>query len=183
VSPSGLAPDGDTVLSPPGRRRIYSNRGIEVAAELVSRRTGADFGVLLRERVLDPLGMSGTVLSGSPAHGARGPVRDLAVLGRELLSPTLVPALMADATRPAFAGLAGVLPGFGRQDPNGKSPHWTGTRNSAATFGHFGQSGSFLWVDPAAKLACAALADTPFGEWAVQAWPELSDAVLAEFAP
>ncbi|HEU4349395.1 MAG TPA: serine hydrolase domain-containing protein [Actinoplanes sp.] len=188
---SGVAPDGDTVLSPPGRRRIYSNRGIEVAADLVASRTGADFATLLRERVLEPLGMSGTVLSGSPAHGAGGPVRDLAALGRELLAPTLVPALMDEAVRPVFPGLAGVLPGFGRQDPNdwglgfeirdGKSPHWTGTHNSAATFGHFGQSGSFLWVDPAAGLACAAVADRPFGEWAAQAWPELSDAVLAEF--
>ena len=55
-------------------------------------------------------------------------------------------------------------------------------RNSATTFGHFGQSGSFLWVDPDAGLACASLADRPFGEWAAQAWPALSDAVLAEFA-
>jgi CubicO group peptidase (beta-lactamase class C family) len=189
---SGLAPDGDTVLAPPGRRRIYSNRGIEVAAHLVAHRAGTDFARLLRERVLGPLGMSGTVLTGSPAHGAEGPVRDLAALGRELLAPTLMPALTADAVRPAFPGLAGVLPGFGRQDPNdwglgfeirdGKSPHWTGARNSAAAFGHFGQSGSFLWVDPAAGLACAALADRPFGEWAARAWPELSDAVLADFA-
>jgi CubicO group peptidase (beta-lactamase class C family) len=189
---SGLAPDGDAVLSAPGRRRIYSNRGIEVAAELVARRTGADFAALLRERVLDPLGMSGTELTGSPAHGARGPVRDMAALGRELLAPTLVPDLMAEAVRPVFPGLGGVLPGYGRQDPNdwglgfeirdGKSPHWTGTRNSTATFGHFGQSGSFLWVDPEAGLACAAVADRPFGEWAVQAWPPLSDAVLDEFA-
>jgi len=162
-----------------------------VAAQLVEHRTGIAFDALLRERVLTPLGMAGTVLAGSPAHGARGPVRDLAVLGRELLSPTLVPALMADASRPAFPGLAGVLPGFGRQDPNdwglgfeirdAKSPHWTGTRNSAGTFGHFGQSGSFLWVDPVAGLACAGLADRPFGEWAARAWPALSDAVLAEF--
>jgi CubicO group peptidase (beta-lactamase class C family) len=189
---SGLAPDGDAVLSLPGRRRIYSNRGIEVAAQLVASRTGTDFAALLSERVLGPLAMSGTVLYGSPAHGARGPVRDLAILGRELLVPTLVPALMADATRPVFPGLAGVLPGFGRQDPNdwglgfeirdGKSPHWTGARNSPATFGHFGQSGSFLWVDPEVGLACAGLADRPFGEWAAQAWPELSDAVLTEFA-
>jgi len=188
---SGLAPDGDSVLSPPGRRRIYSNSGIEVAAGLVADRLGVDFAILLRERVLEPLGMNGTELSGSPAHGARGPVRDLAALGRELLAPTLVPALMADATRPVFPGLPGVLPGFGRQDPNdwglgfeirdGKTPHWTGAHNSAATFGHFGQSGSFLWVDPVAGLACAGLADRPFGEWAVRAWPELSDGVLAEF--
>jgi CubicO group peptidase (beta-lactamase class C family) len=188
---SGLATDSDDVLSAPGRRRIYSNRGIEVAAGLVAKRAGGDFAALVRERVLDPLGMSGTELTGSPAHGARGPVRDLAGLGRELLAPTLVPSLMAEATRPAFPGLAGVLPGFGRQDPNdwglgfeirdAKSPHWTGRHNSPATFGHFGQSGSFLWVDPVAGLACAGLADRPFGEWAAQAWPPLADAVLAEF--
>jgi CubicO group peptidase (beta-lactamase class C family) len=188
---SGVAPDGDTVLSPPGRRRIYSTRGFELAAQLVERNTGAGFGALVRDRVLGPLAMSGTVLSGSPAHGATGPVRDLAALGRELLAPTLVPQLMAEAVRPAFPGLAGVLPGFGRQDPNdwglgfeirdGKTPHWTGTHNSGATFGHFGQSGSFLWVDPVAGLACAAVADRPFGEWAAQVWPEVSDAVLDEF--
>lgn len=188
---SGLGPDGDTVLSPPGRRRIYSNRGIEVAADLVATRTGVPFGDLLQQRVLDPLGMTGTVLDGSPAHAGRGPVADLARLGRELLRPTLVPELMPEATRPVFPGLAGVLPGYGRQDPNdwglgfelrdGKSPHWTGTRNSSRTFGHFGQSGSFLWVDPELGLACAALADRPFGDWAIAAWPALSDAVIAEF--
>ena len=188
---SGLAPDGDQVLAPPGRRRIYYNRGIEVAAALVAKRTGTDFGQLLGERVLGPLGMTGTVLDGSPAHGARGPIDDLARLGRELLAPTLVPGLMAEATRPVFPGLAGVLPGFGRQDPNdwglgfelrdGKSPHWTGARNSPATFGHFGQSGSFLWADPVRPLALAGLADRPFGAWAVQAWPSLSDAVIAQF--
>ncbi|HEY7274291.1 MAG TPA: serine hydrolase domain-containing protein [Actinoplanes sp.] len=188
---SGLAPDENTVIGPPERRRIYSNRGIEVAADLVAERAGAPFDRLLRERVLVPLGMDGTVLSGSPAHGARGPVSDLARLGRELLAPTLVPALMPEATRPVFPGLAGVLPGFGRQNPNdwglgfeirdGKHPHWTGSGNSPATFGHFGQSGSFLWVDPEAGLACASVADRAFGEWAVEAWPPLSDAVLQEF--
>jgi CubicO group peptidase (beta-lactamase class C family) len=189
---SGLAPDGDAVLSPPGKRRIYSNRGIEVAADLVAERANVDFGTLLADRVLHPLGMTATVVDGSPAHGGRGPVTDLGRLGRELLRPTLVPELMPEATRPVFPGLTGVLPGFGRQDPNdwglgfelrdGKSPHWTGTRNSARTFGHFGQSGSFLWVDPELGLACASIGSRPFGEWAVEAWPELSDAAIAKFA-
>jgi CubicO group peptidase (beta-lactamase class C family) len=188
---SGLGPDSDTVLSAPERRRIYSNRGIEVAAELVAGRAGGDFGALLRERVLDPLGMTGTVLTGSPARGAAGPVSDLARLGRELLAPTLVPELMREAAEVAFPGLAGVLPGFGRQDPNdwglgfeirdGKKPHWTGSANSPGTFGHFGQSGSFLWVDPAHGLACAGLSDSAFGGWAAEAWPPLSNAVVAEF--
>jgi CubicO group peptidase (beta-lactamase class C family) len=188
---SGIAPDGDEVLGPPGRRRVYSNRGIELAADLAAERTGTPFEKLLRERVLTPLGMDGTVLDGSPAHGARGPVSDLARLGHELLAPTLVPDLMPEATRPVFPGLRGVLPGFGRQDPNdwglgfeirdGKSPHWTGSENSPTTFGHFGQSGSFLWVDPEAGLACACLSDRAFGEWAAEAWPPLADAVLHEF--
>jgi CubicO group peptidase (beta-lactamase class C family) len=188
---SGLAPDGDMVLSPPGRRRIYSNRGFEVLAELVSARTGAAFAELMGASVLRPLGMTGTRLEGSPAAGLRGPLSDLAALGRELLEPTLVPDLMAEASSPVFPGLTGVLPGFGRQDPNdwglgfeirdAKRPHWTGSRNSPETFGHFGQSGSFLWVDPVAGLACACLTGRAFGEWAVEAWPVLADRVLAEF--
>jgi CubicO group peptidase (beta-lactamase class C family) len=97
---------------------------------------------------------------------------------------------LAEATSVQFAGLVGVLPGFGRQEPNdwglgfelrdGKSPHWTGTRNSRRTFGHFGRSGTFLWVDPDVGVALACLTDRDFGAWAVTAWPELSDAVLAD---
>ena len=89
-----------------------------------------------------------------------------------------------------FRGLVGVLPGFGRQEPNdwglgfelrdGKSPHWTGSRNSPRTFGHFGRSGTFLWVDPDAGVALACLTDLPFGDWASDAWPRLADSVLEE---
>ncbi len=189
---SGLAPEDDTVLNAPGRRRIYSNRGFEVLAETVSARTGTAFAELVDASVLGPLGMTGTRLEGSPAAGLRGPLSDLAALGRELLAPTLVPDLMGEATSTAFPGLPGVLPGYGRQDPNdwglgfeirdGKRPHWTGSRNSPETFGHFGQTGSFLWIDPVAGLACACLTGQAFGAWAVEAWPVLSDRVLAEFA-
>jgi CubicO group peptidase (beta-lactamase class C family) len=189
---SGIAADDDAVLSPPGRRRIYSNRGFETVAALVAARCRTDFDRLLRDRVLLPLDMRDTVLDGSPAHGARGPLRDLAGLGRELLAPTLVPALMPEAVRPVFPGLPGVLPGFGRQASNdwglgfeirdGKHPHWTGGHNSPATFGHFGQSGSFLWVDSKIGLACACLTDRAFGDWAARMWPALSDEVIAEFA-
>jgi CubicO group peptidase (beta-lactamase class C family) len=107
------------------------------------------------------------------------------------LAPTLVaPETLEEATTVVFPGLDGVLPDFGRYEPldwglgfeirDGKEPHWTGTRNSPRTFGHFGSSGSFIWVDREADAACAALADRQFGEWAKEAWPPLSDAVLAE---
>jgi CubicO group peptidase (beta-lactamase class C family) len=190
---SGIAPDNDAVLAPPGRRRIYSNRGFELLADVVAAKEETTFAELLDVGVLRPLGMRSTRLHGSPAFGLHGPLSELASLGRELLSPTLVPELMELATRTAFPGLAGVLPGFGPQAPNdwglgfeirnGKRPHWTGSRNAPETFGHFGRSGSFLWVDPLVGLACACLTDREFGQWAATAWPDLSDRVLAEFAP
>ncbi|MGH8997387.1 MAG: serine hydrolase, partial [Acidimicrobiales bacterium] len=172
---------------------IYSNAGFEVLAELVAARSGMAFPTYLAEGVLGPLGMAGTVLpeGASPATGLHGPLGDLLKLAGELLAPTLIsgPTHRA-ATTVAFPGLAGVLPGFGRFDPcdwglgvevrGTKHPHWTGDHNSPATYGHFGQAGSFVWVDPEAGVACAGLADRPFGPWAAEAWPPLADAVLAD---
>jgi CubicO group peptidase (beta-lactamase class C family) len=190
---SGLAIDTDQVLARPGTRRVYSNRGIDLAAAHLAARTGRPFADELSERVLELLGMSGTELAGAPAHGVRGGIADLAALAADLLRPTLLlPNVVALADTVAFPGLDGVLPGFGRQQPNDwglgceirnqKSPHWTAAGNSPETFGHFGQSGSFLWVDPVANLACVSLSDTDFGPWAADRWPRLSAAVLAEYA-
>ncbi len=190
---SGLSLAGDLVLSRPGRRRVYSNRGIELVAEAVSARTGTSFDALLTAEVLEPLGLRRTELKGSPASGAVGPLSDLIALAEELLTPSVLdPELLAVATRTAFPGMSGVVPGFGRQAVcgwglgfevrGGKSPHWTGSRNSPRTFGHFGRSGSLLWVDPDAGLACVGLADREFGPWAAQAWPKISDDVLLAFA-
>jgi CubicO group peptidase (beta-lactamase class C family) len=55
-----------------------------------------------------------------------------------------------------------------------------GSRVSRRAYGHFGGSGTFLWVDSDAGIACAALTDREFGEWAKEAWPRFSDAVVAE---
>jgi CubicO group peptidase (beta-lactamase class C family) len=190
---SGLPMDGTKPAMAPGTRRIYSNTGFEVLADTVADRAEMDFAAYLAGAVLQPLAMAETELDGSPASGAVGPLTDLLALGRELLAPTLIAATtLAEATSVAFAHLTGVLPGFGHQDPNDwglgfelrdhKHPHWTGATNSPATFGHFGRSGGFVWVDPEARLACASLADRDFGPWAAEAWPRLSDAVIAEFA-
>jgi len=189
---SGLPVDGDEPLAEPGRRRIYSNTGIELAAHLLEERARMPFADYFTAAVVRPLGLAGR-LGGSPAHGYRGPVDDLLAVGRELLQPTLVAAeTLAEATTVQFPGLSGVLPGLGRMEPNdwglafelrdAKSPHWTGSRNSGRTFGHFGASGTFLWVDPEAGLACGVLTDRSFGEWAKEEWPTLSDAVLAELS-
>jgi CubicO group peptidase (beta-lactamase class C family) len=188
---SGLGPEGGR-LALPGRKRIYSNAGFAMLGELLASRSGIPFETYATEAVLRPLGMSRTRM-GHPAYGAVAPAADLLSLGRELLAPRILsPAMLARATDVAFPGLEGVVPGFGRQQPNdwglgfelrdGKSPHWTGRDNSPRTFGHFGKSGTFLWVDPDARLACACVTDREFGQWAAEAWPVLSDTVLATFS-
>ena len=177
-------------MARPGTRRIYSNPGFEVLAEAVAEAAEMPFADYLAAAVLRPLGLP-ALLEGSPAHGYRGTLDDLLAFARELLAPTLVaPETLAEATSVVFPGLAGVLPGFGRMSPldwglgfelkDEKPGHWTGSRNSPRTFGHFGGTGTFLWVDPDARLALACLTDREFGEWAKAAWPRLSDAVLEE---
>lgn len=195
---SGLGPGDGPPMAAPGARRIYSNAGFVVLADRLAAATGIQFSDYLREAVLEPLAMERTVFvpptSKGAAAGAVGPLEDLLSLGRELVSPTLVAiGTHREMTSVQFVGLAGVLPGFGRFDPcdwglgveirGTKHPHWTGTSNSPATFGHFGRSGSFLWVDPEVGVACACLTDRPFGPWAAQLWPEFADAVLAEHGP
>jgi CubicO group peptidase (beta-lactamase class C family) len=188
---SGLPFDGPGPIARPGQRRIYSNTGFEVLAAFVAEGAEMPFGDYLSAAVLDPLEMSETLLEGSPASGGFGPLDDLLAFGRELLQPRIVARETLDeATTVNFPGLAGVLPDLGRFEPNdwglgfelrdAKSPHWTGTENSERTFGHFGGSGSFLWVDPEVGAACACLTDLDFGDWAKEAWPRLSDAVLGE---
>jgi CubicO group peptidase (beta-lactamase class C family) len=184
---SGLPFDHGAPIAPPGRRRIYSNHGFEVAAQAVADRAGMPFADYFHH-VWAGTGMR---LEGHAGSGVTGTLADLAGLAHELLHPARLAAETLDeAVSVQFPGLEGVLPGFGRQSPNdwglgfelrdAKSPHWTGSRNSPATFGHFGRSGTFLWVDPAAGVALGALTDTAFGDWAAGAWPRLSDAVLQE---
>lgn len=187
---AGLPFDGAEPIAAPGQRRTYSNAGFELLGSLVSERASMPFADYLREAVLVPLGMASTALDGSPAHGATSTVADLLRLASELLEPgrVVARATLEEATTPQLEHLEGVLPGFGSQSPNpwglgfeirdAKTPHWTPPEASPATFGHFGQSGTFLWVDPDAGVACTALTDHAFGDWARQAWPALGSAVL-----
>ena len=191
---SGLPFDGLEPIAAPRQRRIYGNSGFELLATLVAERAETPFADYLREGVLRPLGMDATTLIGSPAHGGRSTLRDLLRLAGELLLPGRILAreLLAEAATPQHPELAGVLPGFGKQTPNEwgigfevrghKAPHWTPAEASPQTFGHFGGSGAFLWVDPVAGVACVGLADRLFGNWAMEAWPALGSAVLAAAA-
>jgi CubicO group peptidase (beta-lactamase class C family) len=190
----GYGFDGDEPIAPPERRRIYSNTGIERAAAELAGAAGITFEDYVREAVWEPLGMSSTALHGSPAHGARGSSTDVALFVGEMLRPRLLaPETYRDVINTQFAGLAGIVPDVGRFDPcpwglgveirGDKSPHWTGRVNSPQTFGHFGGSGTMMWVDPSIDAGVVALTDRSFDQWRDEAlvlWPQFSDAVVAE---
>ena len=184
---SGLPFEQGAPIARPGTRRIYSNYGIEVAAAHVEKRAEMPF----TDYFTSVWEGTGATLEGSAGSGVEGTLGDLVALARELQQPARIAQETLDEARMVqFPGLVGVLPGFGRQEPNdwglgfelrdAKSPHWTGSQNSPHTYGHFGRSGTFLWVDPEAGVALACLTDLAFGDWAADAWPRLADAVLAE---
>jgi CubicO group peptidase (beta-lactamase class C family) len=188
---SGLPFEGTEPIARPGRRRIYSNEAFRVLAAHLEEAAQMPFEEYVRAAACEPLGLR-LDPSGDPAAGMQASLQDVLAIGRELL----VPRLVADETRNEmvdvqFPGLSGVLPDHGRFDPldwglgvqlNTRPPSWMGTRASARAFGHFGGSGTFIWVDPEAWVVCAALTTREFGEWAKEAWPTLADAVLDEVA-
>ncbi len=193
----GYAFDGPDPIAPPARRRIYSNTGIELAADAVAASADMPFADYLRAAVLEPLAMTSSTLTGSPAHAVRSCAGDVGRFLAEVQRPTLLSATTAAAAvHPHYPDLAGIVPGVGRFDPcpwglgfeirGGKSPHWTGHTNSAATHGHFGGAGTMAWIDPAVGAGLVALTDRSFDEWAVEAmrcWPALSDAVVEQLGP
>ena len=185
---SGLPFEGTEPIAPPGRRRIYSNEGFHVVADHLAARAEMPFAEYVRAAICAPLRLA-LDPTGHPGAGMHGSLADVLTLARELSRPTLVaPETHAEMTTVQFPGLDGVLPEWGRYSPldwglgvelkGTKSPHWSGARTSVRTFGHFGGSGTFLWVDPDADVACVCLTTREFGEWAKEAWPRLSDDLL-----
>lgn len=190
---SGIAFDTRDAVAGVAEQRIYSSAGFEVLAELVEGEAGIAFDDYLREAVCEPLGMSSTELAGSAGHGARSSVDDLAAFAADQLAPRLVsPELAAQASTVQFPGLDGFVPGYGKHRPNDwglgfeirgeKSPHWTAPGHSPRTYGHFGQAGTFLWVDPDLRAAAVVLTDRSFGAWAKPLWSEFNQQLVDELS-
>ena len=184
---------GDEPVGRPGAKRIYSNTGYDMIAAHVASATGIPFADYLDEAVFRPLGMGNSSLDGSCAKDVHSSVLDLVQFLRELRFPRLVSRdTYVDAVTPVFPELDGMLPGVGQMNPcpwglgveirGHKFPHWTSPHNSAATFGHFGGIGTFLWVDPVADVACVMLAEREFDEWGMEHWPGFSSAILQSSA-
>jgi CubicO group peptidase (beta-lactamase class C family) len=188
---SGLPFEGNEPIARPGAKRIYSNEGFRVLADHLARQAEMPFEDYVRAGVCVPLDVA-LDPRGDPGSGMHASLGDLLPLAREFLSPTLVAEeTLAEMTSVQFPALSGVLPDWGRFDPldwglgvqfNTRPPSWMGSRTSPRTVGHFGGSGTFLWVDPDPGVVCAVLTERDFGDWAKELWPAFSDAVLEELA-
>ncbi len=117
---------------------------------------------------------SGWSTSSSSSRRRTGPCRpwpSSRAFAAELLAPTLIAAETAQrATRPHLGDLdgrparlrtAGSEPvGSRTRDPRGEvSRTGPAPSNSPETFGHFGQSGTFVWIDPSIDRACVVVTD------------------------
>jgi CubicO group peptidase (beta-lactamase class C family) len=179
--------EGDR-CAPVGTRRVYSNIGIDVAVATACAATDANGW--LSSQVNGALGFS-VNFSGRASSGASGSLNELGALGRAWLrSQNLIPSTRDEFVDPFLANLAGVVPGFGRFDPcpwglgveiHGQKHHWMGSKFSSRAYGHFGQSGSLLLIDPDADVVVAALAGENFGPWAQSLWPLWTDELFNEF--
>lgn len=178
------------IVQAPGRRRVYSNLGFEVLGDVITEKTGTPVDDWVEETVISQLDVASCILEGSPAYAMTGTIMDLATIAEEYMSPTLISQEMwENATHAHFPEVDGVLPGYGRQKPNpwglsfeikgDKSPHWTSAEQDRSTFGHFGQSGSFVWVDPVNESYAVFLGNKGFGAWHQDNWSSLN-ALLPE---
>ena len=187
---AGLGHEKREFTRAPRSRRVYSNSGYEILGELLSQRSGIPFTTWAQEMVLSPLGIKRQLLE-SPAWGMHGSLRELLAFAFEAACPRfLSPELFAAWSRSDGMQLAGVVPGYGFHRDNAwglgceiraaKDPHWTLPDSSEQTYGHFGQSGSFLWIDPLAHLGAVFLGQEPFGALHKQLWPKLNRALREE---
>ena len=181
-------------MAKPGTRRIYSNAGFDVLGDHLAAVTGIACADYLRQALCEPLG-PGRDRAGRPAAPGRRVQRRRPRAGRGRAAaprPAAAPEhrgraghrAVPRAVRGACPGSAGRPHndwGLGFEIRDSKSPHWTGSGNAPTTYGHFGRSGTFLWVDPVARLGLVVLTDTEFEQWAKDAWPPLADAVLRAY--
>ena len=189
----------DFFVRPRRERRIYSNFGFEALGFVLQRESEIKFAGYIDEAIFLPLEMKNSYISSrimpqaGPTGASAGIVsnaKDMEKFLLELITPHLISTqTYRDATRSQYGPLPGVLPGFGFRLDNAwglgieiradKTPHWTGSLNSIETFGHFGRSGTFFWIDPAWRIAMCFLGDRPFDDFAKSAWPKLADLAIA----
>ncbi|MBC2681163.1 serine hydrolase domain-containing protein [Corynebacterium anserum] len=182
---SGMAFASREQEKPARTRRIYSSAGYEVLAEALEYTTEIAFPDYVNQAVSQPLNIEITV-EGSAGHGFSASVDALTTLAQEFLGPRLLSEeTLEEALHPQFPRLSGIVPGYGRHNPctwglgfslhGGKIPHWIPQSMPHDTAGHFGQSGTFLWIHRPSNRAAVVLTTRHFGDWAKERWTNFND--------
>lgn len=191
---SGVGFDSREPEKPLETRRIYSSAAFDIVADAIAAETGMSFAEYMNEALLIPLGMKATKLTGSAGHGCAGSVADLRAFVEQMCTPTILhPSTVAEAMTVQFPGLNGVVPGYGMQRPadwglgfevygrpKSQLGLWFGENMPPQTVGHFGQSGTFCWLEPASGCAAVVLTDRAFGDWAKPLWAKFNAELFEE---
>ncbi|GAB3494027.1 serine hydrolase domain-containing protein [Nocardiopsis coralliicola] len=173
-------------VQPAGRGEwAYSNFGFAALGAALAAESGTPYPDLLRERLLDPLGMDATVIAGADTAGVpEGAALPHALPGRTVepwRSPEYAPAgvgtwtTLADMERFASAVLDGTAPGLSALDPTGHAspigedgghglawllvPAEDGTTAAVHDGSTYGSS-AFIAIDREEGRAAAVLANT-----------------------
>ena len=183
---SGLPFEDGPPIARPGR--VYSSQGFEALAAHVAANAEMPVRAVPRRGgapAARPRGRAAR-LAGADVHGT---LRDARRSPMSSGADARAEETLAEATTVVFPGLAGVLPGIGRFDPldwglefelkDAKPRHWTRSSPRRARSNTSAAPETFLWVDPEHALALVVLTDREFGDWALAAWPALSDAVAS----
>jgi len=194
----------------PGTSSSYSGTGFALLAEIAERLTGKDFAVFTREKLFDPLGMKNTGY-GPPEELAKriAPVGDYAPpLKRLVRGSDGLYATASDLS--AFAQMllnGGVyaqqrvlrrstIQQFTTRNPvpgsdQGSALGWlapgsiisSGQLLSPQSYGHFGVTGTMMWIDPARQMFIILLDNTTYPDPANRkiptVWGTLPDAVIS----
>jgi len=167
-----------------GSKRVYSNYAIDYAVRaIVAENDPANW---MDGRVFRPFGMNATRLEGRVSSGVVGSTQDLLRLAVAWLRlDGLSKETRNRLITPFLPELGGIVPGFGRFNPcpwglgpevRGQKQHWMGDW-AEASFGHFGQSGAMMLLDPDEQIGIVATSTEPFGPWAHELWPRWTSAM------
>jgi CubicO group peptidase (beta-lactamase class C family) len=184
-----MSNDNETLfLAKPEEKRIYSIAGYRVIAKVLENQLSISFPTLVKDLILNNcelFDMSPPVTGDS---GLKGTIEGLYKLSKRLLLAD-IPGISAESLKKStsnhFGVSLGVVPGIGFYSDNSwglgfeikgkKTGHWMPKCASLETFGHFGRSGAFFFVDPLNLIAFSGISRYGFQKDSRLVWSKMGE--------
>lgn len=162
---SGMSFDSTKILMPPGKMRIYSNAGYRYLEEFLKKEFSIDLSLEVIKYLHEVLNLNSAIYDNDPASGVSSSFADLYRFVKRLRSGKCgidieTFKIMRAGSHP---GIPGRVPSVGSYEDNlwglgfelkgKKQPHWMPGNIDGSSFGHFGASGAFFFIDPVKKLS------------------------------